>query len=270
MNINQVQDARVKQLAQTLKNNGLAASDTQAIQMAENMTQTETKVIKQASDNKSSMVRNYDVNKGDSPRTPTQPSPAPAQQEQPSQPSWEQEVTAQEHPAPQGPVPTFKNQALNDAITNVQQQFEQPASQDTFSSMSVAQAAEESTPASVPATEEPAATEAPASIVENPLPATTTEAPIETQPQASYQAPAAPAPEPMIAAPTPSEAPNSPTNRPATEEPAEAPMASAPVEEDQPEQTQEVTTPLEQRPEKDLSKFEESRVSLADVFNFNK
>ena len=44
--INKVSNERVRNLAQTLRNSGLAASDTEAIRMAESMTQTETKIIK--------------------------------------------------------------------------------------------------------------------------------------------------------------------------------------------------------------------------------
>lgn len=42
--INKLQDERLRNLAQTLRNSGLAASDSEAIRMAESMTKTESRV----------------------------------------------------------------------------------------------------------------------------------------------------------------------------------------------------------------------------------
>ncbi|MBN1274892.1 hypothetical protein JXA12_01185 [Candidatus Woesearchaeota archaeon] len=115
MNLREVHDDKIKRLAETLKNNGLAASETEAIRMATNMTGTEKKVTENMD-----QKREREIAMQQRPR-PQQQEAAPAAP--PSQP-WEKEVQAQGGPAPeQAPAPTHDNQALNQAISNVQERF---------------------------------------------------------------------------------------------------------------------------------------------------
>jgi hypothetical protein len=123
MNINEVRDDRIRTLAATLKKNGLAMSDTQALEMAKSMTTTEQQVNKNFNERKSSMIKNYDVNK------PAAAYENPFEQHRPTHhaPSqtWEEEEQVQDSPASQGPAPHHGSyNALNSAISRVQQQFQ--------------------------------------------------------------------------------------------------------------------------------------------------
>jgi hypothetical protein len=248
MDMNPNTHERIKRLAATLKSNGLAGSDTQAMEMAKNMVQTDDKVMQQAQRNKTSMIRNYDVNK---------PVAREEQQQAPSTP-WEKEETAQEHPArdEQGPAPS-NNQALDQAISNVQEQFRQAQTHNSSNTdlpehLSVEQAAnavvEEEheqrheerprAPVEQPSSFQAKQEERVASVVENPLPKT-------NEPSAHER---------------PYYEDTRTTMTPARETPhlAERP---APAQQERPA----TITPV-----RDVSKYEESRISLADVFNVNK
>jgi hypothetical protein len=138
MNLNTVEDVRIRQLAQTLRSKGLAGSETEALRMATSMITTEAKANKFAEEHRSSMIKNYDVYRnGRVPRAETQSPPAEQPQAAPA-PSWENEVTAQAHPAArQGPAPNHsydggrpqnlgQHNALSEMIGNVQNRFSNP------------------------------------------------------------------------------------------------------------------------------------------------
>jgi hypothetical protein len=74
--INKLQDDRLRNLAQTLRNSGLAASDSEAIRMAENMTRTESKVGNQFNSKEPQK-------KQETQRSETSFTPPPVRQEQP-------------------------------------------------------------------------------------------------------------------------------------------------------------------------------------------
>jgi len=99
MDPTQTSNERVRKLAETLRSNGLAASDTQAMEMAKSMASTDEKVMDQANRNKSSMIQNYDVNKPAAAIENPLEQPAQSQQE-PSNQTWEKEETPQDNPAP--------------------------------------------------------------------------------------------------------------------------------------------------------------------------
>ena len=145
---------RVRRLAETLRNNGLAASDSQALEMAKGMVQTDERVMEQAKKNQTSMIKNYDVRKPavavENPleqekRSEEPPSTPSSLQVSPSsdtaQTTWEKEESAQGNPASsQGPAPSssqpsasandpLQNQAIVEAINHVKEQFEEATTQ---------------------------------------------------------------------------------------------------------------------------------------------
>ena len=302
-NFRQVQDERVRKLAETLRNNGLAASETEAIRMAESMTKTESKVNQHFDENKDNapMVKPIDRPERD-PNTPNQAvDPQPAQQiirdadsssdERQSQQLWEKEAMAQDSPAKQGPAPTHSTGAIAEAINNVKQQFSegnQPTQQVDFATnegATLSEAAEEEAPDApegaqeegAPAViEEPTAEEAP--VAEQPTeepvaPAEIQQEPTMQEPVATEEAPA----EPVAEQPAQEEMFSVQEEAPAAEQPpVQEPMAQPAVEqpaqeaepEGQPETTREI--PAEPSEKKDLSKYAESKISLADVFDFTK
>lgn len=274
MNSEQNTNERVKKLAETLRSNGLAASDTQALEMAKNMVQTDDKVMEQADRNKSSMIHNYDINKpAAAVEDPFAQKREPvARQPAQSQP-WEKEETAQDNPAPkQGPAPS-SNQALDEAISTVQEQFKQPVQnnpelpQDTLLQEATREQPPVETPVEQPIVE-------PEPIVE-PTPAPASEPQAPTPEPATPEMAAEPTPAPTVVEnPLPAEEPSAPIT------PVETPVAQpappvveqappAPAEDLQPERTQEVPT-APAAPERDNSHMAESKIKLADVFNVNK
>lgn len=246
---------KVRTLAATLRSNGLAASDTQALDMAKNMVQTDKKVMQQAEQNKSSMIKNYDVSK------PAARVEDPfAEQEKQKAQSWEKEESAQAAPvSEQGPA-SSTNQALDDAISNVQQQFSQPT---------------QNNPELPPHVTLEEASQAPEQVFDQ-APQHMPTQPIVEEPQVQEQAPvmeeqATPVVEqPQQSIVENTVAPQEEIPAMPAEQPVPATKQAQQVEEDtQVEQTQELpTTP--QRPVRDTSNMAESKIQLSDVFNVNK
>lgn len=249
MNLRQVQDDRVRQLAETLKNNGLAASETEAIRMAESMTSTEAKVTRHFDENKntSSMVRPVE-------RAPRDPltrnfatQPMQAQQSQPSQQTWEKEAMTQERPAPKpqsAPASIHSNGAIADAIGIVKQQFATPSS--APSQRIDFEAPEAQTLSEALQDEEEEVPAAPQAAQEAPMKQPVA---IEDEAPAVVEQPQVRQPAPQAAHPFAVPAQQAQTVPP--QQPVAAPQAAP-------------------EPKKDVSKYAESKVDLSSVFNFGK
>ncbi len=131
MEFRTVQDDKIRRLAETLKQNGLAASESEAIRMATSMTNTESKVNQHYDQNrthatmntKGAEARAQERESQRSNETQQQPQQT-STQVQPEQISREEEVKAQEQPPREAPVPTHSNGAIADAIQAVQNSFE--------------------------------------------------------------------------------------------------------------------------------------------------
>lgn len=105
LNERQSVEARIREVAETLKRNGLAASDTEALRMAENMVKTELKLLKQ-----------YEEKKDDAfmMTSPSQREAAKVSKTKEDNPPFrEKEESAQETPQAEEPAPT--NPQSNDA-----------------------------------------------------------------------------------------------------------------------------------------------------------
>ncbi len=119
----QIDDPRIRQLAETLRQNGLAASETEAVRMAESMTKTESRVIKHFDEHKNGAI--MDTRVSEAPKREikiTQEPPAPITQEEANHAREEEEPVQAVNPA-------HENSAIAEAITNVQQAYEEPAQQ---------------------------------------------------------------------------------------------------------------------------------------------
>jgi len=114
----EVRDAKVRQLAETLKANGLAASESEAIRMAESMVSTEHKVSKQFEEQRESAIMKT--------RFSHAPQHQPVAQQAAGASSPEEEVKVQQAPE-RGAAPLHENGAIAEAISNVQQVYEQKA-----------------------------------------------------------------------------------------------------------------------------------------------
>jgi len=268
-NFREVHDQRIRQLAETLKRNGLAASETEAINMAKNMTQTEDRVNSNFDGKKDA------VTKGSMPaHTIREEEPAPKEQS-----SREEEVAVQE----ETPAPTHSNNALNEAITNVQEAYKpqtvdlgvehaqdaplqevvepapepvaEPAAQETYSEPEAQETHTEPVAEPTPTYETPQPTAEPVAQETYSEPV---EEPQEFS-QPTHDEPAPLEPEPTYETPEPVA---EPVQEPVAE-PAPEPVAEQAPEPEQPEHTKEV---YEKAPKRDLSTYAESKVDLADVF----
>ncbi len=98
LNERQSVEARIREVAETLKRNGLAASDTEALRMAENMVKTELRLLKQ-----------YEEKKDDAfmMTSPSQREAAKVSKNKEENPPFrEKEESAQETPQAEEPAPT--------------------------------------------------------------------------------------------------------------------------------------------------------------------
>lgn len=205
--LRQVNDSRIRQLAETLKRNGLAGSESEAVRMATSMTQTEDRVMNHFDQHKQTAVMQTRFSKAP-PNTP--PTQAPTFREK--------EVVVQEEPVNRAkPAPLHENGAIHQAISAVKHAYGNvpKADVDIDVKKPLAQVHQEQ--------------EHTQSVVANPLPKE--EPPAPSQPVAEE-----------------------------SQAPVSGASSSQTTQQQQPQAAEK----------KDTSKFAESKVSLANVFDFSK
>ncbi len=161
LGLRSVQDPKIRRLAETLRQNGLAASDSEAIRMASNMVETERKVTQHFDNNKASAVMNtggklVEVQETISASQSSASSPGVSSSNtsgnvvfgnasnsvssvnyaSAERISREGEVTVQEEPRMDSPAPTHSNAAIAEAIRTVQNKFSSSNSEPSSSSSS--------------------------------------------------------------------------------------------------------------------------------------
>ena len=275
-----INDQRIRQLAETLKRNGLAASETEAVSMAMSMTRTESRVNETFNQKKDAAVMSTG-GKGPSGtagamntsshqvfRDEEVSAQVSAAQRQPASPSFSN--AAPQRPAQTAPI--HPNNAIAEAISNVQQAYAEPQSIDIESNQlnengTLADVVEHSpyedqTPSPEPRMQEMIYTEPP-----QPEPEQNrymeTEPVVQEPQQARFEPAAVQQPEPVVQAQHVQQ--TSFAEQPPSAQSSNAPQATE--EENMVEHTQEMT---ERPPKRDTSQYAESRISLADVFNINR
>ena len=237
--IKQLNDPRVRQLAQTLRQNGLAASESEAIRMATSMTSTEQKVS-----------QHYEKHKDDAVMK-TRFSPVPPK-EQPA-PTREKEVVAQQQPSPaEKTAPLHDNDAIAAAISTVKQTYSEPQADigiDTNQSVNQA------------AGQEPVAAEIQEPVVAQPA----VQEPVQRQSVVSEQ--------PVVQQPVQDQQPVNPMQSQQTQEAApmqpQQPVQQQPMNQPSSVVDRKLDEPPAPPVEEKRKQFAESKIDLSDVFNFS-
>jgi len=228
--IKDIQDPSIRKLAETLKQSGLAASETEAIRMASNMSNTNSKVNKVFEDRKDKTIMglshlNKEVPSKQNSEPSAQNTAAPV--EEPAEHS-EQASNSQPADVPQNPESAPADFTDEDPSEQVIQQemVEQP--------QEITASSEQSTEPSEPVHEEPAPIQEEVKVEE---------------PEHSEQ--------------------NTEHSEPAQEEVHEEPAPSTQQAEPSPQPADVPQTPERAPPQKNIAEMAESKVDLTKVFNFS-